>query len=54
MKANIKTARSIICSYVVDVYDHPEFEVDNWNCSCERNKLVAHCLMAIDELKESL
>ena len=55
MKANLKTVRSIIYSYLVDVYDHPEFEVENENTkTCERNRLVANCMIAIDELKESL
>jgi hypothetical protein len=56
MKANIKTARSIICSYLVNVNKYPEFLVDNElnSKSCERNRLVANCMIAIDELKESL
>lgn len=56
MKANLKTARSIICSYTVNIKQHPEFLVDNeWGSqSCERNRLVANCMMAIDELKKSL
>ena len=55
MKANLKTARSIICSYMVNIHEHPEFLEDKWNSeSCERNRLVANCMIAIDELKESL
>lgn len=53
MKANIKTARRIIESFSIDVYDFPEYLSEEGKY-CERNKLVAEVLLAIDKLQESI
>ena len=55
MEANLKLARKIVCSFIVNTKEHPEYLTDNWNTvSCERNSKVGHCMEAIDNLIKSL
>ena len=56
MKPNLKTAKTIVGTFLINVRKNPEHLVthESGSQTCERNKLVAQCLLAIDELKESL
>ncbi len=51
MEANLDTAKRIIGSFTINVNEYPEYLKNN---SCERNHLVAQCILAIDELKKGL
>ena len=54
MEANLKTAKRIIGTFLIDVTEYPEYLVENPGGSetCERNKLVAQCLLAIEDLQK--
>lgn len=56
MKANLKTARSIVASLSVNVKLHPEYLVtlEGGSKYCERNSKVATAMLAIDDLIKSL
>jgi hypothetical protein len=55
METNLKLARNIISSFIVDVKKHPEFlETENGTVYCHRNFLVAQSLSSIDQLSKSL
>lgn len=46
-------ANIIIGRFSVDVYKHPEYASNNGK-TCNRNYLVAECLMALEKLKRDV
>ena len=56
MTPSLKTARSIVASFSVNVKLHPEYLTthENLTQSCDRNFKVWQAIMAIDELIRSL
>ena len=53
---NLKMARSIVASFLVNVKTHPEYLTwEEWGSkTCERNWKVAKAMLAIDELSKIL
>jgi hypothetical protein len=57
IEPNLKLARSIVTSFLVNVKKNPEYlrQSEKWTSqTCDRNMKVAVCMEAIDDLINSL